>query len=105
MAGDYAMSGLMEILIIVAIILGIFILPGRLRRQPEPEAGSVNPGLKLNGWERMAILASFLWLAFFLLYLRPWNSGWRIFIYLGLSPVLISWGIFWIFLGFKKRRR
>jgi len=99
------MSGLMEILIIVAIILGIILLPRMLRRQPESESRPLNRGLKLTGWKRMAILASFLWLVFFALYLRPWNNEWHIFIYVGLSPVVLSWGIFWIFLGFRKKGR
>ena len=97
------MSGFMEIIIIVAIILGIILLPRMLRRQPEPETRPVNRAFKLSGWERMAILVSFLWLTFFTLYLRPWNNEWHIFIYVGLGPVVLSWGIFWIFLGFRKK--
>ncbi|MFC1838188.1 hypothetical protein ACFL1N_01305 [Thermodesulfobacteriota bacterium] len=99
------MSGLMEIVIIVVIILGILLLPRMLNRQPEPEIRPLNRGLKLTGWKRMAILASFLWLSFFALYLRPWNNEWHIFFYVGLSPIVLSWGIFWIFLGFRKKDR
>ncbi len=95
------MSGLMEILIIVAIILGIFLLPRALRRQPEPDK-STNRLLKLNGWLRIAIIASFIWPAFFAFYLQPWNTKWHIFIYAGLIPVILSWGVFWIILGFRK---
>ena len=96
---------LMEILIIVAIILGIILLPRMLRKQPESETVNQNRVFKLNGWERMAILISFLWLAFFALYLKPWNNEWHIFYYVGLGPIVLSWGIFWIFLGFKKNDR
>jgi hypothetical protein len=93
----------MEILIIVAIILGIILLPRMLSRRSEPEIVPPNRGLKLTGWNRMSILASFLWLAFFAFYLKPWNNEWHIFFYIGLGPVVLSWGIFWIFLGFKKK--
>ena len=95
----------MEILIIVAIILGIFILPRMLRKQPEPEIKPLNQILKLNGWGRMAILVSILWIALLALYLKPWNNGWQIFFYVGLTPVILSWGIYWVFRGFKKKER
>lgn len=104
-SGNSAMSGLIEIIIIVAIILSIILLPRMLRRQPEFEIRPLKRVLKLTGWERMAILASFLWLAFFALYLKPWNNDWHIFLYMGLSPVVLFWGIFWIFLGFRKKGR
>jgi hypothetical protein len=99
------MSGLMEILVIVAIILIIFILPRMLRRQPETEIKPRKSIFCLNGWQRMAILVSFLWLSFFALYFRPWDNDWPIFIYVGIIPVVLSWGIFWIFLGFKKMKK
>jgi hypothetical protein len=99
------MSGLTELLIIVAIILAIILFPGRLRNQSQPETTPLNLVRRLTGWKRMAILASFLWLTLVALYLRPWNNKWYIFIYVGFGPVLLSWGIFWIFLGFKKKGR
>ena len=99
------MSGIMEILIIVAIILGIFILPRMLRKQPEPEIKPLDQILKLNGWGRMAILVSILWIALSALYLKPWNNEWQIFFYAGLTPVILSWGIYWVFRGFKKKER
>ena len=98
------MSGLMEILVIVAVILGIIVLP-RILRKPEPETRTLNRSLKITGWERLAILVSILWLSFFTLYLRPWNKEWAIFFYVGVGPIVLSWGIFWIFLGFKKKNR
>ena len=99
------MSGLLEILIIVVIILCIFLVPRMLRKQPEPEIKPQNRTLKLNGWARMAIMVSFFWLVFFTIYLKPWNNEWHLFIYIGLAPVVLSWSIFWIFLGFKRKGR
>ena len=58
------MSGLMEILVIVAIILGIFMLPRLLHRQQEDEVRQKDQGPGLSGWKRLAILASFLWPSF-----------------------------------------
>lgn len=96
------MPGFTETLIIIAIILGIIVLPRRLGRQPERKSRSQMLVMKLNGWQRLAIFVSFLWLVFFVLYLRPWNNGWRVFFYAGVIPVVLYWGIFWIFLGFRK---
>ena len=97
------MSGLTEILVIVAIILGIFVLPGRMGKRSAPVIIPRRKGLKLTGWKRLAILISLLWLAVFALYLKPWNNEWLIFLCAGAGPILLSWGIFWIFLGFKKK--
>ena len=97
------MSGFLEILIIVAIILGIVMLPRIMNRRSEPDIRPLNRGLKLNGWERMAILASFLWLTFIALYLKPWNNEWYIFFYGGPGPVVFFWGIYWFLLGFRKK--
>lgn len=99
------MSGLMEILIIVAILLSIIILPRMLRKPPEPEIRPINRSFKLSGWERMAILVSFLWLASSTFYLKPWNNSWHIFLYVGPGPIILFWGIYWVFQGFKKKER
>ncbi|MGD9159808.1 MAG: hypothetical protein PVG39_15440 [Desulfobacteraceae bacterium] len=99
------MTGLTEILLIIAIILAIFVLPKRFGRKPEPVIRLRRKSLKLTGWNRMAILLSILWLAFFAFYLEPWNNEWQIFLYAGISPVVLYWGIFWIILGFRKKGR
>lgn len=99
------MPGFTETLIIIAIILGIFVLPGRLGRRPEPESIPRKRISRLTGWQRMAILVSILWLASFALYLKPWTNGWYIFFYTGIGPIALYWGIFWIFCGFKKMRK
>lgn len=95
----------MEILIVIAIILGIIILPRMFRRPPEPETGPLRRGFKLTGWMRLAILVSLIWAAFFALYLSPWNHRWDTFFYLGIGPVVLFWGIFWIIQGFRHREK
>lgn len=93
----------MEILLIIAIILGILLLPRMMRRPPSAENSTSGRAPKLSGWNRLAILASFLWLTFFALYLRPWNHEWLIYVYAGVSPVVLYWGIYWTYLGFRKK--
>ncbi len=99
------MSGFTEILLIVAIIVGIIFLPGLMNRKSERVTQRVNRVLRISGWMRLAILASLLWPAFVALYLKPWNSHWHIFLYTAVGPVALSWGIFWVLSGFKKRRK
>ena len=99
------MSGLMEILLIVAIILGVFMFPGLLRRQQKNVVRPTDQGLGLTGWKRLAILASLLWPALLALYLKPWNSHWQIFLYVAVGPVVLAWGLLWVFSGFRKQEK
>ncbi len=94
------MSGFMEILLIVVIVIGIFMLPRLINRKPESEP--LDRGLRFSGWMRTAILASLLWLAILALFLKPWNNHWHIFFYGAVGPVALAWGIFWVFTGFRK---
>ena len=99
------MSGLMEILLILAIILGIFLLPKLLSRQPESEIQRSDRGLRLTVWKRLAITASLLWPVLLALYLKPWNNHWHIFLYVAVGPVVLAWGISWVVSGFRKERK
>jgi hypothetical protein len=101
--GRLKMSGLMEILLIVAIILGIFTLPGFLRRRQKNEIERTAQGLSLTGGKRLAILSSLLWPALLALFLKPWDSHWEIFLYTAVGPVVLAWSIFWVLSGFKKQ--
>jgi multisubunit Na+/H+ antiporter MnhB subunit len=98
------MSGLMEILLIVVIALGIFVLPRLLAGRPEKELHSRVRFFKLSGWMRLAVMVSFLWPALLALYLKPWSSHhWSAFFYVAVGPVTLTWGIFWVVSGFRKK--
>ena len=97
------MSGVMEILLVVLIAVGIFMLPRVMNRQPERGIRRLDRGLKISGWMRLAVLASFLWPALLGLYIKPWNNHWHIFLYGALGPLVLAWGIFWVFSGFRKK--
>ena len=96
------MSGFMEIILIIAVVLAIFMLPRLLNRQQDNETRQPYPGLRLTGWKRVAIVATLLWPALIALYIKPWNSGWHIFLYLGIGPVALAWGIAWVSRGFRR---
>ena len=97
------MSGLTEILLIVVIVVGILFLPGLMSKKSEKATQRLDHLLKISGWMRLAILASLLWPALVALYLKPWNNHWHIFLYVAVGPVVLTWGIFWVFSGFKKK--
>ncbi len=97
------MSGLTEILLIAAIVVGILFLPGLMNKKSKQTTQRLDRFLRISGWMRLAILASLLWPALVALYLKPWNNLWHIFLYAAVGPVALTWGIFWVFSGFKKK--
>ena len=102
---DTAMPGLTETLVIIAIILAIFVLPGRFGKRKKPVKRLQNLVCKITIWQCTAFLVSILWLAALALYLKPWNKGWDIFIYAGAGPVVLYWGIYMAFINLRKKRR
>jgi hypothetical protein len=99
------MSGFMEILLILVLILGIFMLPRLMSRNKEETTESRDRGFIPTGWTRLAIVVSIVWLAVASFLLKPWNGRWDSFLYAGIGPVVLSWGIFWVFSGFFKDKR
>lgn len=97
------MSGVTEILLIVAIILGIVMIPRIFRRPQENDIYHTDQGIRLTGWHRLAIIVSVLWLASLALYLKPWHSDWLIYFSVAVCPVGLAWGVYWVFSGFRGR--
>jgi hypothetical protein len=99
------LSGVTEILLIVAIVVAVFLLPRMMAKNPDKDLKPSNPGFSIPGRMRLAIVLSFLWPALVALFLKPWNNHWVAFLYVALGPVALSWGIWWIWWGFRKERR
>jgi len=99
------MSGLMEILLILALILGIFMLPRVMSRNQEKNTVGHDGGFRPKGWTRLAIVASVVWPAVALYLMQPWNGRWDSFLYAAVGPVALIWGIVWVFSGFLRDRR
>ena len=95
----------MEILLIVVIALGIFMLPRLMSKNPERDLQPLNRIFRMTGWMRLAILVSILWPALAAFFMEPWNSQWVVFLYVALGPLVLFWGICWVIWGFRKRRR
>ncbi|MGD8251215.1 MAG: hypothetical protein PVH30_03080 [Desulfobacterales bacterium] len=97
------MSGIQEILLIVALILGIFFLP---RLLPSRKAVQAPPRRRpMPGGMRMAIVVSILWPAASAAYLQPWQGGLFRFLYIALGPLAIGWSLWWIKRGYRESRR
>lgn len=94
----------MEILLIIAIVLGIFLLPRLMARKPEGDLQPRDQGFKFTGRMRFAIVASLLWLAIVAFFLKPWEGNWALFFYVAAGPVVLLWGFYWVFSGFRKEK-
>ena len=99
-------SGMNEILLIAAIVLALIFIPriNATRKAGHPGGPAVAPArIALSGRQRLAILASILWLAFWAVHYEPWQREWKLFVYIGAGPVLVTWGLWWT-LGSRHSR-
>jgi hypothetical protein len=98
-------TGIQEILVLVAIIVGILFLPRILNRGQAKEPAENGPQFVLSGKMRLALGASIVWPAAAAAYMQPWKNDLYTYLYIGLGPVVLVWIIFWIYTGFRSRER
>jgi hypothetical protein len=96
-------SGIQEILVLVAIILGILFLPRILNRGQEKKTVFPKPAVVLSGKIRLAIAASILWPAAMAAFMQPWENDLFLYLYIGLGPVVLGWILFWVYAGFIRK--
>ena len=96
------MSGIQEILLIVLIVVGIWLLPRLLNRGGPGGAEPVEGPPVLGGRVRLALLISGVWLAGAAYFLEPWGNGFLRFALIGLGPVALAWGVAWVVIGFRR---
>jgi len=81
-AASSMFSGANEILLIAAIVLAIIFLP-RINKpaniSPRQVRSQIAPAIALTSRQRLAILASLVWLAFWAVYYEPWGEEWKLF--------------------------
>jgi len=96
------MSGVNEILIIAAIIAGIFFVP---RMMPPAKRQNLvsNRKIILSGRMRLAIAISIVYPLAAAAYLQPWKKDPLLFLYVGIGPVALYWLVKWVFAGIKDR--
>ncbi len=101
-------AGLSELLLLAAIILGIFFLPRMTARsKPPPRQLKVISRLlpSLTGRQRLAIVISVFWPIASAVYLAPWQNGWRPFTLFGAGPVILFWSLNWVAAGYRNRNK
>ena len=96
-------TGIQEILVLVAIIVGILFLPRILNRGQAKESAQTEPPFVLSGKMRLAIGASIVWPLAMAAYMQPWKKDLYLFLFTGFGPVVLVWIIFWIYTGFRSR--
>jgi hypothetical protein len=98
-------SGINEILLIAAVVLAVIFIPritkSRIAGRPQPQL-RITAGFRLSGRQRLAVLATLIWLAFWAVYYEPWGKDWKLFAYIGAGPVLITWGLWWTMAGRRR---
>ncbi|GAB6908006.1 conserved membrane hypothetical protein [Desulfosarcina cetonica] len=99
-------SGIQEILLILLIILGLFLVPRitARRRLPQQMAARRIPAAVLSRSLRLGIFLSLIWLAGCAIGLKPWQHDLTPFIIVGIGPVVLGWGIKWVLAGKKNAR-
>ena len=96
-------TGIQEILVLVAIIVGILFLPRVLNRGRAKETAETEPPFVLTGRMRLALGASIVWPAAVAAYMQPWKDDLYTYLYIGVGPVILVWIIYWVFVGFRNK--
>ncbi len=95
-------SGMNEILLIAAIVLVVIFIPrvNASRKAGRPGVRSAaRSGFALSGRQRLALFASIIWLVFWAVHYEPWQREWKLFVYIGAGPILVTWGLWWTLKG------
>lgn len=100
-------SGFNEILLIVVILLAILFIPRmtapKSRFVKAPKRHLFRGVLQLGAWWRLALLISLLWILGATAYFRPWQDDVAKFLFIGMGPLIIGWGIAWVVAGLRKQ--
>jgi hypothetical protein len=98
-------SGIQEILLIVLIISGIFLVPRMMNpRSSPPKVVLHRPSLSFSWMLRLALILSILWPVACALFFKPWQQDIIPFATVGIGPVVIGWSLKWVLAGMKNKR-
>lgn len=95
------MPGINEIILVVVLAMALFFLAKKSGRRPEMKS-VFSLKEKMGGRKRLTVFVSIIWSIFMAVYLEPWNNNALHFIYFGILPVAVVWGIAWVIDGYKK---
>ncbi len=94
------MIGITEILILVSILGGFFVLPKIMSKRRATQKMTIP--ISVNGKSRLYIVLSVFWPIIISAVMKPWQDNLLPTLYLGLGPVALGWSIAWIISGFKN---
>ncbi|MDF7822577.1 hypothetical protein P4B35_01020 [Pontiellaceae bacterium B12227] len=97
-------TGIKEILIIVIVLLGLFLVPRLMKRRSTPKTKqqvAANEHRPKTGMLRLALFVSVLWIMLAVILLKPFDGDWIPFLVGGILPVGLFWGGRWVAQGFK----
>lgn len=99
-------SGFNEIALVALIAFAIFFLPRLKKRRQEIRFIQSTPKrLVVSGHIRLAIFVSILWVAVAVFFFQPLKEKLLPFLYAGIGPVILGWGLMWVLAGYRKYRR
>ena len=96
------MASFTEILTLLAIIVGILILPKMFRKEEKIPKKKLSVD-SLSVSIRFGIIASILIPIVSALYFQPWKKDLILFVLFGIIPLIIGWGLYWMFAGLKSK--
>ncbi|MCB2149206.1 MAG: hypothetical protein KQI81_22185 [Deltaproteobacteria bacterium] len=102
---DLMFSGIQEILLIVLIISGLFLVPRMMNpKASPPQVVLRRPALKFSWTLRLALIVSILWPVACALFFKPWQQDVIPFTTVGIGPVVVGWSIKWVLAGMNNKR-
>ena len=99
------MTSITEILTLVVIIIGILILPKMFRQEEKKSSKNKLSINSISVLVRFGIIISILIPTISALVFQPWKKDLILFILTGIIPLIIGWGIYWMFTGMKTKAK
>lgn len=98
-------SGIQEVLLIVLIVLGIFLVPRMVKPRQLPQKVVLRrPYLRFSWTFRLAIVMSIFWPLACAVYFKPWQQAVIPFTMIGIGPVVVGWSVNWVIAGMKNKQ-
>jgi len=99
------LASITEILTLLVIIVGILILPKMFRKETKAPSNKKLSTRSVSVPVRFGIIISILLPLISALVLQPWKQNFTLFILAGIVPLIIGWGLYWMFAGLKNKKR
>jgi len=98
-------SGIQELLIISLLLAVIFLMPrvfGKQRTTAQPRLSRRWAPQIPGTAQRLGIAITVIWPLLTAFYFEPWQKDLQWFLFVGMTPVLIGWALFWVARGTRR---